>query len=72
MNKGAGRALDMSADEVAHQTLRALAKGKSPLINGWKNKLITLLGSKLPIVPVTRIGGALLRKMRLEVHRKSQ
>ena len=72
MNQGVNRALDMSADEVAARILRALAKGKSLLITGWKNKLIALLGSKLPIVLVARAGGALLRKMRLEVYKKSQ
>ncbi len=71
MNQGVNRTLDMSADEVAVRTLRALAAGKSLLITGWKNKLIALLGSKLPIVLVVRFGGALLRKMRLEVYKKS-
>lgn len=71
MNQGANRLLDMSSEEVADRTLKALANKKSLLITGWKNKLIVLLGSKLPIVLVTRIGGALLRKMRLEVHKKS-
>lgn len=72
MNQGANRALDMSADEVAVQILRALAKGKSLVTTGWKNKLIALFGSKLPILLVVRVGGALLRKMRLEVYKKSQ
>ncbi len=71
MNHGVNRLLDMSSEEVADKTLKALANKKSLLITGWKNKLIVLLGSKLSIVFVTRIGGALLRKMRLEVHKKS-
>jgi uncharacterized protein len=71
MNQGANRLLDMSSEEVADRTLKALANRKSLLITGWKNMLIVLLGSKLPIIPVTRIGGALLRKMRLEVYKKS-
>lgn len=70
MNQGIGGSLNMSADEVADQILRALAMSKSLLITGWKNKLIAFLGSKLPIVLVTRVGGALLRKMRLEAHKK--
>lgn len=69
MNQGGGGLLDMSADSVAEQTLDALARGKSLLVTGWKNKLIAFLGSKLPIVLVTRVGGALLRKMRLEVYK---
>ncbi len=70
MNQGVGVTLDMSADEVADRTLYALAKGKSLLITGWKNKLIAFFGSKSPIVLVTRVGGAVLRKMRLDAHSK--
>lgn len=71
MNTGANRLLDMSSEEVAVRTLKALANGKTLLITGWKNKLIAFLGSKLPIVLVARIGGVFLRKMRLEVYKKS-
>ncbi|MGK0309605.1 MAG: short-subunit dehydrogenase [Lentimonas sp.] len=71
MNQGANSVLDMSSEEVADRTLMALAKGKTLLITGWKNKLIAFFGSKLPIVLVTRVGGAVLRKMRLEVYKKS-
>lgn len=69
MRDGGGPGLDMTSEEVADLTLRALAKGKSLLVTGWKNKLIALFGSKFPIVVVTRIGGAILRKMRLEAHK---
>jgi short-subunit dehydrogenase len=72
LNQGANKMLDMSPEEVVDETLRALAKGKKLLVIGWKNKLIAFLGSKLPIVLVTRIGGAFLRRMRLEVYRKPQ
>ena len=70
MKQGANRLLDMSSDEVAEKTLMALAKGKSLLITGWKNKLIAFFSSKLPIVWVTRLGGVILRKMRLEAYKK--
>lgn len=60
--------LDMSSEAVAELTLSALAKGKPLLVTGWKNRCIAWFGSKFPIVAVTRIGGAILRKMRLEVH----
>jgi short-subunit dehydrogenase len=69
MDKGTGRGLDMSSDEVAARTLRAIAKGKSMTVTGWKNRCIAFLGSKLPIAAVTRIGGIILRKLRLEQHR---
>ena len=69
MNSGANATLDMTADEVAEYTLRALAKGQSFTVTGWKNKCIAFFGSKFPIVAVTRIGGIILRKLRLEQHK---
>ena len=71
MDQGASPGLDMTAEQVADLTLCALASGKSLLVTGWRNKLIALFGSKFPLVPVTRIGGAILRKMRLEKHKGS-
>lgn len=72
MNSGANASLDMTADEVANYTLNALAAGKSFTVTGWKNKCIAFFGSKMPIAAVTRIGGMILRKMRLEQHRKDK
>ena len=70
MNSGANATLDMTSDQVAEYTLNALAKGRSMVVTGWKNKCIAFFGSKFPIVAVTRIGGVILRKLRLEQHRK--
>lgn len=61
--------LDMTSDEVALRTLRAVAQEKTLVVTGWKNKCIAFLGSKLPITWVTRIGAVILRKLRLEQHR---
>ncbi len=69
MDRGANKGLDMTADQVAEHTLRALAQGKSLCVTGWKNKCIAFFGSKFPIVAVTRIGGIILRKLRLEQHK---
>ncbi len=69
MNKGVNKGLDMTADEVATRTLKAIAQQKSLTITGWKNHCIAFFGGKMPIVAVTRIGGIILRKMRLEQHR---
>ena len=62
-------ALDMTADEVALRTLRAIAREKTIIVTGWKNRLITSLGGTLPITWVTRIGAIILRKLRLEQHK---
>jgi short-subunit dehydrogenase len=68
MGKSGAGSLDMTADEVAQRTLRALAREKTLLVTGWKNQCIAFFGSKLPITGVTRIGAAILRKLRLEQH----
>lgn len=70
MGKDSNKGLDMTADEVANRTLSAIAAHRSITITGWKNRCIAFFGSKMPIVAVTRIGGLILRKMRLEQHRK--
>lgn len=62
--------LDMTADEVALRTLRAIAREKTLVVTGWKNRCITLLGSQLPITTVARVGAIILRKLRLEKHRE--
>ena len=68
MDAGGSSGLGMSAEQVADLTLNALAGGQSLLVTGWRNQLIALFGSKCPLRMVTRLGGALLRKMRLEKH----
>ncbi len=62
--------LDMTADKVADYTLQGLAQRKTMVVTGWKNNLIAFFGSKAPKVLGTRLGGAILRKMRLELHKK--
>lgn len=66
---GANASLDMTSDQVAEYTLKALAKGKPLIVTGWKNKCIAFFGSKMPICVVTRIGARILRKLRLEQHK---
>ena len=68
MQEGVSLTPDMTSEQVADLTLQALAKGKSLLVTGWRNKLIAFFGSKFPIIVVTRVGAAILRKMRLETH----
>jgi short-subunit dehydrogenase len=66
-----GPGLDMTSDEVADLALVALAKGKRVVVTGFKNRLISSAGRFFPLTWVTRIGGAILRKMRLEQHTKN-
>lgn len=69
LNEGSSKGLDMSSEAVAEQTLGALAAGRTLLVTGWKNKCIAFLGATTPKRLVTRLGGAILRKMRLEQHK---
>nr|WP_269522629.1 SDR family NAD(P)-dependent oxidoreductase [Coraliomargarita parva] len=69
MQGGVNGWLDMSADEVAALTWRAIASGKSVVVTGWKNRLIALVGGKLPKVFTARMGRRILGKLRLEQHR---
>lgn len=62
---GLNSALDMTADEVVALALRALARRRPLVVTGWLNKGIAFFGSKLPRVLITRVGGAILRKLRL-------
>lgn len=64
--------LDMTAEEVADRTLQGLAREKPMIVTGWKNNLIAFIGSKAPKVLGTRLGGAVLRKMRLEQHKAAR
>ncbi|TVP77998.1 MAG: SDR family NAD(P)-dependent oxidoreductase [Puniceicoccaceae bacterium] len=64
-----GGGLDMTSEEVALRTLRAIAQKKALVVTGWKNQCITFFGSKMPITWVARIGAIILRKLRLEQHK---
>ena len=69
MEQGANQGLDMSSDQVAAYTLRAISQERSLIVTGWKNRLISFFGSQLPLIVATRISGGILRKMRLEKHK---
>ena len=72
MDQGANQGLDMTSDEVAAYTLRAIAQERSLIVTGWKNRLISFFGSQLPLVAATRISAGILRKMRLEKHKAAK
>ena len=70
MRKGGALSLDMTTEEVAEQTICAIANERTLVINGWKNSCIALFCSKMPLLAINRIGAFILRKMRLEQHKK--
>mgnify|MGYP003302321452 FL=1 len=72
MDQGGNQSLDMTSDQVAAYTLRAIAKERSLIVTGWKNRLISFFGSQLSLVAVTRVGAIILRKMRLEKHKSAK
>ncbi|MDX2108803.1 MAG: SDR family NAD(P)-dependent oxidoreductase [Verrucomicrobiota bacterium] len=55
-----------TADAVAWETLHALEKGRSLVVTGWHNKLLTTLSSIAPIRLRTAMAEIVLRKLRLE------
>jgi short-subunit dehydrogenase len=57
--------LSMSSEDVAEAILRALAAERSQLVPGWKNKVYTFLGSKLPKPLAARLGAKVLARFRL-------
>lgn len=54
-----------TSDEVVRETLRALAAGRSLVVTGWKNRLMTAVSSKLPKVLVARLARRVLARTRL-------
>ena len=58
-------ALSMTSDAVVKVALRALAAGRSQVVPGWKNKVYTFVGSKLPKPLAARIGAIILARFRL-------
>jgi short-subunit dehydrogenase len=61
--------LDMTAEEVAALSLRALAKRRAVVVTGWKNCLIASLYRFVSKERCAMIAGAAMRKLRLEQFR---
>ncbi|MSU48203.1 MAG: SDR family NAD(P)-dependent oxidoreductase [Opitutus sp.] len=58
-------ALSMTPAEVVESAFQALAAGRAQVVPGWKNKVYTFVGSKLPKPLVTRIAAIILARFRL-------
>lgn len=54
------------ADTVAHTGLRAVLDGRPLIVSGLFNKVLVACSSRLPKVLVTRLSGAILKRVRLE------
>lgn len=67
---GLNKWLDMTAEEVATRTLRALARRKAVVVMGWKNALIASSYRFTGKVLCARIAGAAMKKLRLEQYRE--
>ncbi len=62
--KGPTSKFAQTPDQVAHEALIALAKGKAHVVTGWSNKVMTKLATILPWGLVTRMSGAVLAHLR--------
>lgn len=63
---GAGRAagLAMSSEAVVEEALLALGARRAQVVTGWKNKVLTFLGAKVPKPLAARISGRILARLR--------
>lgn len=66
---GLNQWLDMTAEEVAALTLRALARRKAVVVTGWKNCIIASLHRFVSKAGSARIAGWAMEKLRLEQFR---
>ena len=55
-----------TGEEVVAEALNALAKGRSLVVTGWKNKVMAAFSSKFPKPFITRLSARILGKYRLK------
>lgn len=58
--------LGQTTTQVVDAALHALARGRTQVVSGWKNRLLTAFSSKLPKPLVTRLGARILARYRLK------
>ncbi len=56
--------MSQTADQVVEESIAALKKGKSFIVTGWKNRLLTLFSGFTPRVLVTRIAASMIARYR--------
>lgn len=54
----------MSSDAVVEEALLALGARRAQVVTGWKNKVLTFLGAKVPKPLAARISGRILARLR--------
>ncbi len=57
-------AFAMTCEEVVEQSLRALARGRSQVVTGWRNKLSTFASTPVPKPFAARVAGVVLAAYR--------
>lgn len=55
-----------TSEKVVLASLRAVASGKSMIVSGWKNKVMTAVVTKLPKALVSRLAGIALGHFRMK------
>jgi short-subunit dehydrogenase len=55
-----------TSEKVVLASLRAVAKGRSMVVSGWKNKLMTAMVTKFPKPLVSRVAGIALGHFRMK------
>ena len=63
-------ALSMTCEQVVMASLRALAAGRSQVVTGWKNKVMTLVSAKLPKPLVARAAARALGRYQVKQVRR--
>ncbi len=58
-------AFSQTSEEVVMASLRAMAAGKSMVVTGWMNKLLSVAGSRVPKAMAARIAGNSLSRFRM-------
>ncbi len=62
----AGKGGGQTSGQVARESLVALARQRTLVVCGWKNKLLTAVSARVPKVLGARLTACVLRRMRLE------
>lgn len=62
---GAGQApFAMTSEAVVEIALRALGSGRAQVVTGWRNKVMTFVGARVPKPFAARVSGKILQRLR--------